>query len=166
EEIAEARAVTERMLRVFHEAMPQRLQEELDRHAEKLARFAPEHPPSQRARQLHSESTRHLRHGRIAESALRLAELSRALADLGEPATAAGPRVAAPEEKQLASLLLKARQLASRVRHLPPGSSAAEEAADEIRAATESLRERRLDDAERALGRLLHTVEQFESGGR
>jgi hypothetical protein len=162
-DIQEAQGVATRLLLFFQEALPAELQEQLDRQAGQLARFGVEHAPSQKARQLHAESARHLRHGRLAESALRLTELTRAIAELGSPEPEKGaPHVAAPAEQQLASLLMKARQLASRVRHLPPGSPVAEEAASEIREATESLRQRRLDDAEKALTRLMHSIELFE----
>ncbi|MCI4363858.1 MAG: hypothetical protein L3K13_06105 [Thermoplasmata archaeon] len=162
-EIQEAHTVAARLLLFFQEALPLQLQEQLDQHADRLSRFGVEHPPSQKARQLHAESSRHLRHGRLAESALRLAELNRAIADLGSPEQEkAARRPAAPGEQQLASLLVKARHLAGRVRHLPPGSPVAEEAATEIREATESLRARRLDDAERALTRLMHSIELYE----
>lgn len=164
EDIQEALATTAKLVQFFGEALPRQLQQELDQHADRLARYAPDHPPSQKARRLHAEAARHLRHGRIAESALRLSELNIAIAELGELAAAEARHVPGPDEEQLAKLLLQARQLASRVRLLPPGSSAAEEAAGEIREATESLRERRLDDAERALARLLSAVERFESG--
>ncbi|MCI4345470.1 MAG: hypothetical protein L3K07_01760 [Thermoplasmata archaeon] len=163
-EIQEAHAVAARLLLFFQEALPAQLQEQLDRRADELARFGVDHPPSQKARQLHAESSRHLRHGRLAESALRLTELKRAIAELGSPESKkTGRRTTAPDEQQLASLLQKARHLASRVRHLPPGSPVAEEAATEIRQATESLRDRRLDDAEQALTRLMHSIELFEA---
>jgi hypothetical protein len=66
------------------------------------------------------------------------------------PAT---PAPIAPEA--IDALMSRARLLAIRVRSLPPDSFAAEEAAREIRNATELLRARRLKEAEQLLSRLM-----------
>ncbi len=55
------------------------------------------------------------------------------------------------------SLLAKARSFASKVRALPPDSSAAREAAAQIREATDLLRQGRLAEADATLTRLMRT---------
>jgi hypothetical protein len=61
--------------------------------------------------------------------------------------------------ERLGDLLLRARELASRVRSLPPDSPLASTAAEQIVRATELLRARNLDEAERALTDLMRTLE-------
>ncbi|HZY71222.1 MAG TPA: hypothetical protein VFF67_09640 [Thermoplasmata archaeon] len=84
------------------------------------------------------------------------------------PSVAPSPAVADPEPEPtpvrevpavtLERLLRQARDLAARVRALPHESEVAFEAAAEIRRATEFLRARKLDEAERTLTRLMLTL--------
>ncbi|MGI0133027.1 MAG: hypothetical protein ACREDK_08080, partial [Thermoplasmata archaeon] len=109
----------------------------------------------------------------IARSELPLQRARRT--PIAPPAAApAAPRVAprwgtapaaAPTSETLGRLLVKARELAARVRLLPPESELAFEAAAEIRRATELLRIRKLDEAESALARLMTTLDVETPGG-
>jgi hypothetical protein len=158
-----------RLLRFYHEALSPNLQEELDRHSERLAQYSPEHPPSRRARQLHAEANRHLRNGRLAEAAFRLTELRAALEEVR--ATPVGDRFAAPGSagapvgEELTTLLARARELASRIKTIPPDTPIAEQAAAQIRTATELLRERRLAEAGSTLTELMRFLDETPAGG-
>jgi hypothetical protein len=159
------------VLRFYHEALVPSLQEELDLHAERLSQFPPGHPLGRRARQAHAEANRHLRNGRLAEAAFRLAELREAIDEFARVkllAEEGGPTVTPSSEDEgeevLASLLLRAREIAGRVRQLPPDSEIAEQAAARIRAATNFLRERQLADAARTLTELVRTLDELQIG--
>lgn len=83
------------------------------------------------------------------------------IARAAAPAPATEPeRPPAPDVPavSLERLLRQARELAARVRALPHESEVAFEAAAEIRRATEFLRARKLEDAERTLTRLMLTL--------
>ncbi|HKS59388.1 MAG TPA: hypothetical protein VJS68_01260 [Thermoplasmata archaeon] len=66
---------------------------------------------------------------------------------------------AAPPPEAIGSLMQRARGLAIRVRSLPPESPIAEEAAREIRTATELLRARELAQADAVLTRLMSKLD-------
>lgn len=176
----EASQMAAKVLILLHEALPQVLEEELERHGVTLGSFPPDHEPARRARSLHSEANRHLKRGRLVDASSRLSELRLALRDLTREQFSPPPvppetparagDVAPPPEAEptrsieastdlLAGLLKKARELASRVRVLPPDSEVAFEAAGEIRRATELLRARKLEEAEVALSRLMRTLD-------
>jgi hypothetical protein len=91
----------------------------------------------------------------------------RPLAPLGpttpDTATTRGPVPASPEPAlegaaMLSSLVKKAQGLAGRVRTLPPDSELARWAAEEIRGATELLRQRHLVEADAALTNLMNRL--------
>ncbi|MCI4351557.1 MAG: hypothetical protein L3K15_08625 [Thermoplasmata archaeon] len=168
-----------RALMLLHEALPPLVEAELAEHAKILGAYPTDHPPSRRARALHGETARHLRRGRLTEATVSLRELREVLksipppepepappATIVEPARtipavddrpiSAPPADAAPAT--LERLLHRARELAARVRSLPHDSEVAFEAAAEIRRATELLRSRKLDEAERTLTRLMMTL--------
>jgi hypothetical protein len=168
-----------RALMLLHEALPPLVEAELADHAKVLGRYPTDHPPSRRARALHGETARHLRRGRLTEATVSLRELREVLSSIPPPiieAPASGgsrdptqllpaiddrPMGAPPAEAAPATLerlLLRARELAARVRSLPHDSEVAFEAAAEIRRATELLRSRKLDEAERTLTRLMMTL--------
>jgi hypothetical protein len=169
----EGAQIAARALMLLNEALPPAIEQELERHAQALASFGPDHAASRPARTVHAEATRHLRRGKIVEATTRLRELRVAIAALGPPDSPAlgeadddepEPSVdgtAEPEtsERALGRLLTKARGLAARVRSLPSDSELAYEAAGEIRRATEQLRARRLDDADATLSRLMRTLQ-------
>jgi hypothetical protein len=167
-----------RALMLLHEALPPLLEAELAEHAKLLGSYPTDHPPSRRARSLHGETARHLRRGRLTEATVSLRELREVLKSIPPlPVAAAAPPPApaaaesvegeepkvtpapvAPAPATLERLLLRARELAARVRSLPNDSEVAFEAAAEIRRATELLRARKLDEAERTLTRLMMTL--------
>jgi hypothetical protein len=176
-----------RALMLLHEALPPLLEAELAEHARVLGAFPTDHPPSRRARGLHGEAARHLRRGRLAEATVSLHELREVLKTLGRPepppvvrvpvatvgpsidfeprsgsvpvpVEVAVPPTPAPPPPTLGRLLSRARELAARVRSLPHDSEVAFEAAAEIRRATELLRARKLEEAERTLTRLMMTL--------
>ncbi|HEV2316202.1 MAG TPA: hypothetical protein VGV89_01330 [Thermoplasmata archaeon] len=174
-ELAEALASSSKILRFYHEALSPQLQAELDQHAARLAQHRPDHVPSRKARQTHSDANRHLRSGRVAEAALRLDELRASIRELDalppdppepepEPVDVPveGPRPAPPAQA-ISALMLRARELAARIKHLPPNSPRAERAAQGIRAATELLRDRRLEEADRTLQELMRSLEEPEA---
>ncbi len=72
-------------------------------------------------------------------------------------APAAVPEAPEPPEL-LAALVRKAQGLAARVRTLPADSELARWAAEEIRAATDQLRQRQLDEADRTLTNLMNRL--------
>lgn len=159
--VSHALAEANRVLGLYHAALAPGIQEELDLHAAHLARFAPGHEPSRRARHLHGEANRHLRAARLAEATLRLGELREALRTAETPPTGPGPRPTArtgsPDEA-LRPLLERVRSLAHRIKGLPPQSPLAEEAAVRIREATELLRARKVDEAGRTLTGLMELL--------
>jgi hypothetical protein len=169
----EGAQIAARALMLLNEALPPAIEQELERHAQALAAFGPDHTPARPARTVHAEATRHLRRGKIVEATTRLRELRVAIGELGtpEPLSRADGDDLEPEpvddgtddpesaERALGRLLTKARGLAARVRSLPSDSELAYEAAGEIRRATEQLRARKLDDADATLSRLMRTLE-------
>lgn len=187
ETLDQSAQVAARALMLLHEAIPGFLQRELDRHSEALEEFPEEHAQARAVRGLHAEATRHLRRGKIPEATARLRELRQAIRELGSPpapvaplpvpavaapgagsAAAVGvpsvngpspPAAAAPDDSGLVRLLEKARRLAARVRTLPAESEIAYEAAVQIRAATELLRSRKLEEADTTLTRLMRTLD-------
>ncbi len=166
-----------RVIRTFHETLTPNLQEELDRHATHLAQVSPTHQPSRHARQMHAEANRHLQQGRLAEASFRLFELREAIDAAagdateaappdGGPATAGAVAPAADAEQSLSELLLRARELAGRIRALPAQSPIAESAAAQIHEATELLRNHRLAEAGQALTDLMRALDaQPGTGG-
>ena len=172
--------IAARALMLLHEALPPILEEELVQQNQRLTRVPPEHEGGRRARSLHAEASRHLRRGRLTDASSRLKELREVLETLptapprAEPVATEPPRLTAtigaggrttleptppaPGEA-LGRLLLKARELAARVRSLPQDSEVAFEAAAEIRRATELLRSRKLEEAESTLARLMRTLD-------
>lgn len=188
EDVATAAEATNRVLTAFQEQLAPRLQGELDQHAHRLSRLAPDLPAGERARRVHAEANRHLRYGRLAEASFRLAELREAIAELSNvpPAAAPAPRGApslgiggpAPAAKTpplsappasgpspapddpLPKLLARARELAGRIKSLPADSPLAQEAAGQIRVATEQLRARDLDAAGRTLTELMRSLDE------
>ena len=173
ERLDDASQTAARALMLLHEALPKALQEELARHDAVLGSLPSDHVHAQRARQIHSDAVRHLRRGRLNDAARSVRELRGVLRQLAEPETkapaaprpaepaapaASAPRTAAETTQFLNRLLGRARELAARVRTLPPDSDLAFEAAGEIRLATELLRARKLDEAESTLSRLMQTL--------
>lgn len=75
-----------------------------------------------------------------------------------KPSAPPAPPATDTTDQSLARLLAKARSLASRVRSLPADSELSFEAAAEIRRATELLRARKLDEADKTLTRLMQTL--------
>lgn len=73
----------------------------------------------------------------------------------GAPATPAPPRA-----DSVRSLVGQARELAARIQHLPGDSDLARAAAVEIRNATDLLRERKMDEAERTLADLKERLDR------
>ncbi len=163
DEVAQAAAQT---LMLLHEAIPNSLEEELQRHAVTLDRFPEEHVPSAVARRLHVEASRHLRKGRLPEAVQSVRELRRQIETIEHEDDQATPAPLSPsseglretEAETLDRLLKKARTLAARVRTLPPDSETAREAAIEIRTATELLRTRELTEADQTLARLMRML--------
>jgi DNA repair exonuclease SbcCD ATPase subunit len=167
DELAQAAA---QALMLLHEAVPSSLEEELARHATTLSVYPEEHVPSAVARRLHTEATRHLKKGRLPEAIQSVRELRQQVEAIQrEDAARVPPPAAAPpsesEPETLDRLLKKARSLAARVRTLPPDSDAAREAAVEIRAATEHLKAREFDEADRTLARLMEMLAKRPAGG-
>ena len=168
----EGAQIAARALMLLNEALPPAIEQELERHAQVLAAYGPDHAPSRPARTVHAEATRHLRRGKIVEATTRLRELRVAIGELGPPEPAAdgegesdvdevpadGADDPESSERALGRLLTKARGLAARVRSLPSDSELAYEAAGEIRRATEQLRARKLEDADATLSRLMRTL--------
>jgi len=74
------------------------------------------------------------------------------------PAAVATP--VAPRTDNVRSLVAEARELAARIKRLPGDSDLARAAAVEIRNATELLRERKMDEAERTLSELKDRLDQ------
>lgn len=152
-----------RALMLLHESLPPVLERELAEHAERLKHYPEGAAAAHRARTLHGEAAVHLRKGRLADTVSALRDLRQAIAQM-EPAHEP-PRVAPatgatePEAAALARLLRRARELAARVRNLPPESDLAFETAAEIRRATELLKGRKLQEAEASLDRLVLTLE-------
>lgn len=153
-------------LMLLHEAVPNALNEELERAEEKIERYPEDHAPSAVAKRLHLEAKRHLKKGRLTEAVRSVQELRRELVEL-EVAVASPPAVAkAPvptvaaetEDEMLDRLLKKAWSLASRIRTLPPDSDLAHDAAVQIRQATEFLRSRMLTEADQTLTRLMRVL--------
>ncbi len=178
--IEEATEIASGILEQLHEALPPAFEKELEAHAEKLDTIRADPENGRRARALHAEASRHLRRGRLADAGARLKELRTVLAAIEAeerrrppevpvapiPPPAPAPQIApAPPpqprrpEDALPRLLEEAKILAARVRSLPPDSEVAFEAAAEIRRATEFLRARKLDEAERTLARLMRTLD-------
>lgn len=166
-----------RVVRTFHETLTPNLQEELDRHATHLAATSPSHVPSRHARQMHAEANRHLQQGRLAEASFRLFELREAIAaaegeleagaepDPVENTLAAVTAAGADAEQSLSELLIRARELAGRIRALPAQSPIAESAATQIREATELLRNHQLAEAGQALTDLMTALDQQAAAG-
>jgi hypothetical protein len=174
-----------RAVMLLNEALPVAITEELEAHDATLARFGADPDTTRVARNLHTEAIRHLRRGRLPEASASLRQLRAAIRSLKTlpPPEEPGPAPAelltvggaeervAPEAPRppppaaegtsefLNRLLTKARELAARVRTLPPESEIAFEAAAEIRLATELLRGRKLDEAEATLTRLMRTLD-------
>lgn len=151
-------------LMLLHEAVPSSLEEELARHAATLDTYPEEHVPSAVARRLHSEATRHLKKGRLPEAIQSVRELRQQVEAIKREETLRPPPEPTPvvpaetESETLDRLLKKARSLASRVRTLPPESKAAQDAAVEIRAATEHLKARRFSEADATLAHLMRIL--------
>ena len=173
-ELAGAIAGMHRVLRTFHEDLTPNLREELDRHATYLSQLSPVHAPSKKARQMHAEANRHLQNGRLAEASLRLFELREALLEAereAAPTTEAESPEGAPPgrapagERKLSDLLVQARELAARIRDLPPESPIAHRAAAQIRRATELLRDQKLDEAGASLAELMRSLDRPAPGG-
>ncbi|HEV2429263.1 MAG TPA: hypothetical protein VGV64_05390 [Thermoplasmata archaeon] len=165
---------------------PALLRQELDRHGGLLALYPDSHPSVGPARSLHSEAAGFLHEGQVSEASRRIEQLQRALQGIGpvpetrrtpepEPEPEPEPTVeteaplpepeasapAAPAKSvPIQNLLQMARLLASRVRSLPTDSDLSYEAAAEIRAATQLLRERRFADAEGTLTRLMQSLDR------
>ncbi|HTS33406.1 MAG TPA: hypothetical protein VMI55_05670 [Thermoplasmata archaeon] len=160
DELAQAAA---QALMLLHEAVPSSLEEELARHATTLDAYPEEHVPSAVARRLHSEATRHLKKGRLPEAIQSVRELRQQVEAIQRDEAARAPPAPAPapaetESETLDRLLKKARSLAGRVRTLPPESEAAREAAVQIRSATEHLKSREFDEADRILAHLMKVL--------
>ncbi len=156
-----------RVLGLYQANLAPGIQEELDLHAAHLARFAPDHEPSRKARRLHAEANRHLRASRLAEATLRLGELRTELRRAGGAAPGRPPSGAAEggaaggpgaDEAALRPLLARVRTLAARIQELPPQSPLAGEAARRIRQATEQLRARKVEEAGRTLTELMELL--------
>lgn len=177
--IDSASQVSARALMLLHEALPEILEKDLERHGTALSAYPIDHTGSRKAKALHSEVSRHLRRSRLPEAAKGLAQLRREIERLEQEAASAA---AAPEpeatptteparpvvdaDAALPRLLEKARTLAARVRALEPESDTAYEAAGEIRRATELLRARKLEEADAALTHLMRTLDSVTSEGR
>lgn len=188
-DVAAAAEAANRLVAAFQEQLAPRLQGELDQHATRLSRLAPDHAVGERARRAHAEANRHLRYGRLAEASFRLAELREALLEITEAPHAAAPvprgapslgiggpltpkavpgseTTEAPSPPAssgadpLAKLLVRARELAARIKSLPADSPLAQEAAGQIRLATEQLRARDLELAGRTLTELMRSLDE------
>lgn len=158
---------------LLNEALPVALEEELARHDRTLSGMPPEPASVRKARDLHQEAVRHLRRGRLNEATASIRDLRATLLLLEKEPPVVAPAPSAPEKvapaqtpEFLQRLLGIARDLAARVRSLPPESEIAYEAAGEIRLATELLRARKLDEADQTLARLMRTLdaEHAEAG--
>jgi hypothetical protein len=150
------------------ERVPASIRQELEQHETTLRNYPDDHAPALAARDHHARSVEHLESGRLADAAAALAALRESIEALGpaplprvevesarsEPP--AGSSVSVPE------LVQTARQLATRVRALDPGSELAFEAATQIRQATELLRARRLDEAAHTLHQLMAALDRAE----
>jgi hypothetical protein len=78
----------------------------------------------------------------------------------GTPLVEAPPKPPTPRTDGVRSLVAQARELAARIQRLPGDSDLARAAAVEIRNATELLRERKMDEAERTLAELKERLDQ------
>jgi hypothetical protein len=76
------------------------------------------------------------------------------------PPPAPPPKPAVPSADMVRSLVAQARELAARIQKLPGDSDLARAAAVEIRNATELLRERKMDEAEKTLDELKGRLDQ------
>jgi hypothetical protein len=172
-------------LMLLHENLPTIIQDELDRHGLVLSKLPAEDESTLRARTLLADTSRHLRKGHLAEASQQLRELREAMKEFGPvgPSTgwtgpastepAGGPSsdeldrapVPSTPADQLERLLKKARDLAGRIRTLPPDSEVGYEAAQEIRHATDLLRAKRLEEAELTLSRLMRTLDSEKLRG-
>ena len=158
-------------LMLLHEAIPNALNEELDRAEKMIDRYPDDDAPSAAAKRLHMEATRHLKKGRLGEAVRGVQELRRELTEL-EVAAVASPASPVPgamapaetEDEMLERLLKKARSLASRVRTLPADSDISREAAMQIREATEYLRSKQLREADITLSRLMRMLATVPEG--
>lgn len=151
------------ILMLLHEAIPAALDEELLR-SEKALDLVPEDlPAGSEARRIHLEASRHLKRGRLTEAMDSVRELRKAITALERrppPPAPGAPSLPLGEDEDttLERLLKKARSLAARVRTLPVESDMARDAAIQIRAATELLRERNLKEADLTLTRLMQML--------
>jgi hypothetical protein len=151
-------------LMVLHDALLPALELELDRHGQALHRLPTGNAPSEAVRRLHETTRRHLRDGRLSDAAKSLVDLRRALSAIeSRPAVpvhrpAPTPAAAEPSPDLLPALVKKAQGLAARVRALPHDSELSRWAAEQIREATDLLRERRLAEADATLTRLMASL--------
>jgi hypothetical protein len=180
----EAGKVAAHALSGLQQYLPSVIEAELSQHDAVLASYTTEHEPGRRGRSLHTDTSRHLKYGRLSDAARALNELRSVMRDLAaqppmssvpppeegiseaEPMASpdqAGPAPVegAPESpaSELEPLLSKARLLATRVRSLPKDSDLAFEAAAEIRRATELLRARNLPEADATLTNLMRRLD-------
>ena len=161
-------------LMMLHETLPTIIHQELDRDGLLLGKRTTEDEATVAARALLAETSRDLRKGQLIDACRHLGQLRTAMKPLEVPEPAAAkpaeaepsgltsgplPAPAESEADQLSRLLKQARELAGRVRSLPPDSEISFEAASEIRRATELLRASRLDEAELTLSRLMRTLD-------
>jgi hypothetical protein len=178
EALGSASASASELLELLRNELASSFSSEIARNAEALSRYPVEDGGAQTARRLNAEAAAGTHDGRFADAAPIIAELRRvteALPPPGEPAPSPRPRPEPPAAKRpaapgagvtKASLLVEVRELATRVRSLPPGSEAAAEAAREIRRATELLVEqRRLQEAHEILARLMGILDAAAAGG-
>jgi len=169
ERLDSASQMASRAIMLLHEALPAALESELVRHGSTLGALPEDHDMVRRARAMHQEAVRHLRRGRLNEATASVRDLRATLLLLEKEPPVVAPPPAAPAASAapapippadfLQKLLAKARDLAARVRTLPPESEIGYEAAGEIRLATELLRARKLEEADATLSRLMRTLD-------
>jgi hypothetical protein len=146
----------------------------LEQLLERPDRLSPELSEPARLRAVRERIGHQIDHGQLLLALRTLASLTRSepgaarrsAAGCGASAPAADSAPASPSESRITveMLLSKARSFASRIRALPPDTVEARRAALEIRQATELLRAGRLDEADAALTRLMHTLPDVPGG--
>ncbi|MCI4358179.1 MAG: hypothetical protein L3J95_00560 [Thermoplasmata archaeon] len=153
----------------LRERVPSTLLKELEQHESTLRPYPEDHSAATMARATHATALDHLEGGRLADAAAALQALRAEVEGLGPvplPRVERQPAPPPPEEPSgpvtVPQLVQTARQLASRIRALDPGSELAFEAAGQIRQATDLLRARRLDEASETLHQLMVALDHVE----
>jgi predicted nucleic acid-binding protein len=176
-ELERALTLTERLVDGYHRGARPRLQGELNAHAEALRMLPPTHPAARHARGLHAEATRQVDEGRIHEALARLESIREALGRIGdapaappaEPSNGHAARVVpaapAPSEDDSVRLLKRVRDLAQRLKTLPPDHPLTLDAARLMRDIVTAIREDRLPEAKDSLLSLAEVLAAYQSAG-